>query len=115
MKKIDKETFEFMVEKVKEIKDERRIIKLNNVSFSFRYAEVNIGGKLVDVPSIDPEFDKRDVFALLFDVWEFSNDIIMEVEFVNNFGVYSMYATPVKLEEEVNRFMNTLKEKISES
>ena len=104
--------FNFLLDKVKKLKEGERLIKLDDkISLVFRYCTVRVGGILEEklmFPVLNPKTDNENVISLVFDAKGLHNDFITEIEVFRADKTYVMYIVPERESREIDSFKKLL-------
>jgi hypothetical protein len=109
---IGQKEFNFLLEKVKKLKDGERWVKLDDkVSLFFTYCAVRVGKILEELnvfPILDPETDNENVISLVFDATGLHSEFITEIEVFRSGETYVMYIIPERESREIDSFKKLL-------
>ena len=113
---IEQKEFNFLLDKVKNLKDGERTIKLDDrISLFFRYSTVRVAGIVKQelmFPVLDPEADNENVISLVFDAKGLYNDFITEIEVFRAGKNYLMFIIPPREAKEIDYFRKLLKAEV---
>jgi len=118
---IDRKTFMWFIKKVKDLKPNKKEIKIGKYIFDFKYVRVKIWfGEMydeVDFPAISSRATKMDlenILMLEFWVYGLDNNYITTVEMHKNDNEnYQMYIYPDRTKEDINEFINAIYDEIN--
>ena len=91
---IDSKVFNFLLEKVKNLQNSKRLIKLDDtVSLFFRYATVGVGDEFEELkfPVLSSNVVNESVISLVFDVAGLYNGYITEIDIFKSGKMHSLY------------------------
>ena len=109
---IESKQFDFLLEKVKKLKDSERWIKLDDrVSLLFTYCVIRVGKILEELKVfsvLDPETDNENVVSLIFDATGLHSEFITEVEAFRSGEAYVLYIIPEREHKQIDSFKKLL-------
>ena len=108
---IDSKVFNFLLEKVKNLQNSKRLIKLDDtVSLFFRYATVGVGDEFEELkfPVLSSNVVNESVISLVFDVAGLYNGYITEIDIFKSGKKYLMYIIPDRESNIIDGFKNLL-------
>ena len=104
--------FNFLLDKVKKLKEGERLIKLDDkISLVFRYCTVRVGKPLEELnvfPVFDSETDNENVVSLVFDATGLHGEFITEIEVFRSGETYVLYIIPERERKEIDSFKKLL-------
>jgi hypothetical protein len=109
---IGPDEFNFLLKKVKSLKNGERIIKINEkISLQFRYCIVRLEGifeEELKFPVLNPKTKDEDVISLVFDAKGLNDEYITEIEVFREKESYVMYIVPERDNKEIESFKKLL-------